>query len=75
MRLKEMLKKQKVFADNFYKPEAMTEAEKIEKHKILCLAMHSEISQLADSVHYRDHRTEITPTHRQNILFLQEILC
>jgi phosphoglycolate phosphatase-like HAD superfamily hydrolase len=69
MRLKEMLQKQKVFADKFYDSENMTESEKIEKHKTLCLAMHSEISQLADSVHYRDHRTRITPTHKQNILF------
>lgn len=69
MKLEEMLKKQKAFADNFYKSESMSESEKIEKHKTLCLAMHSEVSQLADSVHYRDHRTEITPTHRQNILF------
>ena len=70
-----MTKREKIYRNTalnglfYYDNKEMSEAEKVEKHKILCLAMHSEISQLADSVHYRDHRTEITQTHRQNILF------
>ena len=69
MKLKEMLDKQKTFARNFYSPENMTEEEKLERHKILCLAMHSEVSQLSDSTPYRDHRQSVTSVHRQNILF------
>tara|TARA_R110000824_G_scaffold60853_14_gene162446 strand:+ start:22478 stop:23419 length:942 start_codon:yes stop_codon:yes gene_type:complete len=69
MDLAEMLSKQSEFAKNFYDADEMSEEEKIEKHKILCLAMQSELSQLANSVHYREHRANITPTHKQNILF------
>ena len=69
MSLKDHLKKQRTFANSFYDPQQMTEPQKIEQHKILCLAMHGEISRLADAVDYRDHRLGITPTHRQNILF------
>ena len=69
MKLKRMLKMQKKFSKNFYDVENLTEEQRIEKHKTLCLAMHSELSQLAESVHFREHRTAITPTHRQNILF------
>lgn len=69
MKLKEMLDKQKKFAQNFYTESEMSEEEKLERHKILCLAMHSEVSQLSDSVPYRDHRASLTSVHRQNILF------
>jgi len=69
MNLKEMLKLQNDFSRNYYNVEDLSEQEKIDKHKTLCLAMHSELSQLADSVHFREHRPTITPTHRQNILF------
>ena len=69
MNLSEMLARQKEFAEIFYNSDEMSEAEKIEKHKVLCLAMQSELSQLANSVHYREHRTNVTPTHKQNILF------
>jgi len=64
-----MLKLQNDFSRNYYDVEELSEQEKIDKHKTLCLAMHSELSQLADSVHFREHRPTITPTHRQNILF------
>jgi len=64
-----MLDKQKRFSRNFYNSDKMSEQEKIEKHKTLCLAMQSELTQLADTVHYREHRPNITPTHMQNILF------
>ena len=69
MNLKEMLKRQNDFSRNYYNAEELSEQEKIDKHKTLCLAMHSELSQLANSVHFREHRPTITPTHRQNILF------
>jgi len=64
-----MLDKQRKFASKFYSAEDMSEEEKLERHKILCLAMHGEVSQLSDSVPFRDHRPAVTPTHRQNILF------
>lgn len=69
MSLKKMLKTQKKFSDKFFDASKLTEAEKIERHKIFCLSMHNEISQLANTVHYRDHRPTISPTHRANILF------
>jgi len=69
VKLKTMLDKQKNFSKNFYNTDEMSEQEKIEKHKTLCLAMQSELTQLADTVHYREHRPNITPTHMQNILF------
>lgn len=69
MKLKEMLDRQKKFAQNFYSSEEMTEEERLERHKIFCLAMHSEVSQLSDSVPYRDHRPSVNSVHRQNILF------
>ena len=69
VKLEEMLEKQRKFARNFYTVSSMTEEEKLERHKILCLAMHSEVSQLSDSVPFRDHRPSVTRTHRQNILF------
>ena len=47
----------------------MSESERIERHKTFCLALHSEISQLADAVHYKDHRNNVTKTDRQKILY------
>jgi len=69
MNLNEMLAIQKKFSDRFFDSSSLTEAEKIERHKTFCLSMYSEISQLANTVHYRDHRPAISPTHRANILF------
>ena len=69
MNLKKMLATQKKFSDQFFDASKLTEAEKIERHKTFCLSMHSEISQLANTVHYQDHRPTISPTHRANILF------
>jgi len=69
MTLKELLEKQAQFARIFYDAAEMSELEKIEKHKTLCLAMHGEVAKLADAVDYRGHRQTFTPTHRQNILF------
>jgi len=60
---------QKKFSDKFFDASTLTEDEKIERHKIFCLSMHSKLSQLANTVHYQDHRPTISPTHRANILF------
>ena len=69
MNLKKMMATQKAFSDTFFDASSLTEAEKIDRHKTFCLSMHSEISQLANTVHYQDHRPTISPTHRANILF------
>ena len=69
MKLKKMLKRQKKFSDCFFDSKSLTEAEKIELHKTFCLSMHSELSFLANTVQYRDHRPTSVATHRENILF------
>ena len=69
MTLKTLLKKQKEFSDLFFSPDNMTEEEKVEKHKAFMLALHSEVSSLADAVHYKDHRPVQTQTDRQKILY------
>ena len=69
MKIKKMLAIQKKFSDEFFNVSEMTEAEKVERHKVFCLSMHAEMSRLANTVHYRDHRPIVTATHRQNILF------
>ena len=51
-----MLSMQKEFSKNYYDVDSLSEQEKIDKHKTLCLAMQSEISQLAGNVHYHEHR-------------------
>ena len=67
--LKEMLDLQNKFSKNFYDVSNLSEAEKAEKHKIFCLAMHSKLSQLANSVNFREHRPYVEQPNRQNILF------
>ena len=68
--LKEMLETQKRFSENLYDTSKLSESEKSEKHKIFCLAMHSKLSQLANSVHFREHRTdEAIQPQRHNILY------
>lgn len=68
-KFKKLLQQQKKFSDECFQSQNFTEDEQIEKHKTFCLALHNEISQLADSIHYKDHRQTITPTNRQQILY------
>ncbi len=67
--ISDLLSVQKKFSDEFFNPSDMSEQEKIERHKTFCLALHSEVSQLADAVFYKDHRNIETKTDRQKILF------
>jgi len=67
--LKVLLETQRKFSEEFFDSTRLSEAEKIERHKTFCLALHSEVSQLADSVHYKDHRSEVSQTDRQKILY------
>jgi uncharacterized HAD superfamily protein len=38
-------------------------------HKTFCLALHDEISQMSDAVHYKHHRDVMTATNKQKILY------
>ena len=67
--LKDLLETQRKFSEEFFDAESLSEKEKIERHKTFGLALHSEVSQLADAVHYKDHRGTITPTNKQKILY------
>ena len=67
--LKELLDTQRKFSEEFFDADNLSEKEKIERHKTFGLALHSEVSQLADAVHYKDHRSTITPTNKQKILY------
>ena len=66
---KHLLKTQKTFSDAVFDSEKFTDQEVIEKHKTFCLALHTETSQLADAVHYKDHRKIRTDTNKQQILY------
>ena len=65
----ELLKTQKKFSDDLFDAKAFDESEVVEKHKTFCLALHTEAAQLADAVHYKEHRKIRTPTNRQQILY------
>jgi hypothetical protein len=67
--IQSFLNTQKKFSDLFFRNEDLSEEEKIERHKIFALALHSEVSSLADAVHYKDHRPTRSETQRQKILY------
>tara|TARA_B100000131_G_scaffold323267_1_gene381195 strand:- start:8236 stop:9171 length:936 start_codon:yes stop_codon:yes gene_type:complete len=67
--IKNILKTQKQFSNLFFDSDALSEKEKIERHKIFALALHSEVSSLADAVHYKDHRPVASDTQAQKILY------
>jgi len=60
---------QKKFSDLFFDEKKMTEEERIERHKVFTLALHSEVASLSDAVHYKDHRPIASETDRQKILY------
>lgn len=68
-KLKDLKKIQDDFSSLFFNTEKMSEEEKIERHKIFTLALHSEVSSLSDAVHYKDHRPLGSETDRQKILY------
>ena len=69
MTLKSLLERQRKFSDLFFNSGEMPERERIEKHKTFMIALHSEVSSLADAVHYKDHRPTRSPTERQKIIY------
>ena len=66
---KTLLSQQAKFSNDLFDVKNFTEQEVIEKHKTFCLALHSEVTQLADAVHYKEHRKLKTSTDRQKILY------
>ena len=67
--MNDFLKMQKRFSDACFQSNKMTDEERLEKHKTFCLALHDEVSQMANSIHFKDHRQVLTPTDRQKILY------
>ena len=67
--LEDLLKMQKSFSDEFFDSKLLSEQDRIDRHKIFCLALHSEVTQLADAVFYKDHRDRVTKTDKQKILY------
>lgn len=68
-KIKNILASQKKFSNLFFNSDELSEEEKIERHKIFALALHSEVASLADAVHYKDHRPTKTETNRQKIVY------
>ena len=68
-KLQDLKEIQKKFSDLFFDEKQMTEEERIERHKVFTLALHSEVSSLSDAVHYKDHRPIASETDRQKILY------
>ena len=66
---KDYLEIQRKFSDLFFDPAKMSEAELTARHQVFTLALHSEVSDLANAVHYKDHRPTQTETQRQKILY------
>tara|TARA_Y100001938_G_C8075478_1_gene425790 strand:+ start:652 stop:1578 length:927 start_codon:yes stop_codon:yes gene_type:complete len=65
----DLLLQQAKFSNDLFDVTSFTDQEVIEKHKTFCLALHSEVTQLADAVHYKEHRKLKSPTDRQKILY------
>lgn len=68
-KMSDFLEMQKNFSDACFDSTSLTDDERLERHKTFCLALHDEVTQLANSVHFKDHRQVLTPTDRQKILY------
>ena len=60
---------QKKFSDLFFNPQEMTSEQKQEMMKTFVLSLHGEISELASSINYKDHRLTEQPVDHEKILF------
>lgn len=60
---------QKKFSDLFFETESMTSEEKQEMMKTFVLSLHGEVSDLASSINYKDHRLTEYPVNHETILF------
>ena len=65
----DFLSTQRVFSDLFFDATEMSEEELAARHQIFALALHSEVSDLANAVPYKDHRPIQDETKRQKILY------
>lgn len=60
---------QKKFSDLFFETGSMTSEQKQEMMKTFVLSLHGEISDLASSINYKDHRLTGYPVDHEAILF------
>ena len=60
---------QRAFSDLFFDASEMSEEQLAARHQIFALALHSEVSDLANAVPYKDHRPIQAETKRQRILY------
>ena len=56
---------QKKFSDLFFNPQEMTSEQKQEMMKTFVLSLHGEISELASSINYKDHRLTEQPVDHE----------
>ena len=69
LNFKNMMMTQKVFSDLFFDSEKLTPEAKKELTKTFCLSLHSEVSQLVNSVNYKQHMPDSSPPDQSRILF------
>ncbi len=60
---------QKKFSDLFFDTKSMTSEQKQEMMKTFVLSLHGEVSDLASSINYKDHRLTASPVNHETILF------
>ena len=69
LNFKNMMMTQKVFSDLFFDSEKLTPEAKKELTKTFCLSLHSEVSQLVNSVNYKQHMPDSSSPDQSRILF------
>jgi hypothetical protein len=67
--LEEALAAQKVFSDLFFDSSSLTDKQREEQLKTLVLALHSEVTGVAEAVNYKDHRCTDEPIDQSKILY------
>jgi hypothetical protein len=67
--LETMFKCQEKFSSLFFDSESLTDLEKEELTKSLALALHSEVTSLANSINFKDHRLVKRDVDEENILY------
>ena len=67
--LAEALNRQKQFSDLFFNSEKITDREREEITKTFVLSLHSEASDLASAINFKDHRTKTHPIDSHKILY------
>ena len=70
-----MFERQKEFSDLFFKNEDLTDLERQEMTKSFSLAMHAEVTNLANSVNFKDHRLVKQDVDKRRILYKERYPC